>query len=435
MSDVFIDRRLNPKGKSLGNRQRFIKKVEEASKKALRDAIKNKKIQDIGNGEKIIVPADTISQPRFTHKTNSGKSQRVLSGNKEFTEGDRILKPQSGKGGGGNEGSPDGGGNDDFTFVLNRDEFLDILFEDLELPDLVKKDLKKTYVSTPQRAGYTNTGSPSNLDVERSYKSSLGRRIALKRPSNEEIEELEKELELLYLDEEANKNQIDEIIERLEILRKRQKQVPFFDDVDMRFRLFKKQPNPTTNAVMFCILDVSASMDETKKDWAKRFFTLLYLFLQRQYKNVEIVFIRHHSEAKEVDEYDFFNSTETGGTIVSTALEVMKSIIDERYPSDSWNIYAGQASDGDNYHSDNPKTTELLNELLLKIQYYAYIQISTTPRSASMDLFGRAVNSDSNLWSVYSDVAKKFQNLQCKFITDKSGIWTVFRALFERKKK
>lgn len=435
MSDIFIDRRLNPKGKSLGNRQRFIKKVEEASKKALRDAIKNKKIQDIGNGEKIIVPADTLSQPRFTHKSNSGKSQRVLSGNKEFAEGDRIPKPQSGSGGGGGEGSPDGSGNDDFVFVLNREEFLDILFEDLELPDLVKKDLKKTLTSTPQRAGYTNTGSPSNLDVERSYKTSLGRRIALRRPSNSEIEELENELNLLLENEEKNKERILELQEKLELLLKRQKQVPFFDDVDMKFRLFKKHPNPTSNAVMFCLLDVSGSMDETKKDWAKRFFTLLYLFLQRQYKNVEIVFIRHHSEAKEVDEYEFFNSTETGGTVVSTALEVMKQVIDDRYPSDAWNIYAGQASDGDNFHSDNPKTTELLNELLLKIQYFAYIQISNTPRSAALDLYGRAVNSDSNLWAVYTDVAKKFNNLQCKFITEKGHIWTVFRALFERKKK
>ena len=116
----------------------------------------------------------------------------------------------------------------------------------------------------------------------------------------------------------------------------------------MRYRRFEPQPKPVAQAVMFCLMDVSGSMTEHMKDLAKRFFALLYLFLKRRYKHVDIVFIRHTHEAREVDEETFFYSPETGGTVVSTALEEMARIVDDRYPPDDWNIYAAQASDGDN---------------------------------------------------------------------------------------
>ena len=435
MSDIFIDRRLNPKGKSLGNRQRFIKKIGEAAKKAVKDAIENKNIQDIGNGEKVVIPAGDISQPRIGHNPKSGVNNRVLSGNKEFIEGDTIDKPKSGGGGsGGNEGSPDGQGDDDFVFVLNRDEFLDLFFEDLELPDLVKKDMKKTHNYTYQHTGYTNIGSPANLDVEKSFKSSMGRRIALRRPSNEEIEELEQELFFLLGDPEKNKNDIIDLEEKIERLRRKQKQIPYFDDVDLKYRMFKKQPNPSTNAVMFCLLDVSYSMDETKKDWAKRFFTILYLFLTRHYKQVEIVFIRHHTEAEEVPEKEFFEGIASGGTVVSTAIRKMHEIIKERYPLDAWNIYAGQASDGDNYTDDNPKVIEMLNEVLPIIQYYAYVQISSSNQQI-MNHFTQVIGNMNNLWGIYSKVSKEHPKLQLKHISEKKDIWAVFRELFEKKAK
>ena len=104
---------------------------------------------------------------------------------------------------------------------------------------------------------------------------------------------------------------------------------------------------------MFCLMDVSGSMDEERKDIAKRFFILLYLFLTRNYERIEVVFIRHHTIAKEVDEDEFFHSRESGGTVVSSALKLMQEIIRERYPLTEWNIYAAQASDGDNWDDDS----------------------------------------------------------------------------------
>ena len=133
------------------------------------------------------------------------------------------------------------------------------------------------------------------------------------------------------------------------MLQRRRKVIAYIDPVDIRFNRFEPQPLPNANAVMFCLMDVSGSMGEREKDLAKRFFVLLHLFLKRRYERTDIVFIRHTHEAQEVDEETFFYSTQSGGTVVSTALEEMRRIIEERYPSREWNIYAAQASDGDNF--------------------------------------------------------------------------------------
>ncbi len=152
--------------------------------------------------------------------------------------------------------------------------------------------------------------------------------------------------------------------------------IPYIDPLDVRYRKFEPQPKPVAQAVMFCLMDVSGSMTEHMKDLAKRFYVLLYIFLKRRYKHVDVVFIRHTHQAQEVDEDTFFHSPETGGTVVSTALEEMQRVIDERYSPDSWNIYAAQASDGDNTASDNDKTASLLiNGILPVCQYYAYLEV------------------------------------------------------------
>lgn len=434
MTDVFIDRRLNPKGKSLGNRQRFLKKINTSIKEAVKEAINNNKIKSIGDDGKVVIPSKSISQPTFGHNLKTGKHKRVLSGNKDFIEGDKIEKPKSSSGEGGNEGSPDGSGEDEFAFVLSREEFLNYFFEDLELPDMEKKDLIKSFEKTYKHMGYTTDGNPANLDVRKSFSASFSRRIATKRPKKEEIEELENELNLLL--EKNNKKDQERILwlkEEIKILNKKRKIIPYFDDMDLRYKYFQKLPNPITNAVMFCLLDVSASMDELKKEWAKKFFILLYLFLQRHYKNVDIVFIRHHTEATEVSEKEFFSNVDTGGTVVSSAIQLTKDIIKERYAKSSWNVYIGQASDGDNYTSDNPIVSQLLSEMLPNIQYYAYVQISSQMNEMSK-FFAMQVQSNS-LWNVYSDLNKTHKNLQLKHITNNTEIWPVFKELFKKKEK
>src|ERR671933_144978 len=182
-----VDRRPNPKGKSLGNRQRFISRAKGELRDAVQDSLKRRKVGQVGNGEKVAIPTKGISEPVFHHSRRTGKSEYNVPGNKEYVAGDEIERPSGGAGGRGSEGSPDGEGEDDFEFTLSKEEFLDMFFEDLELPDLVKKSLKETFAVDLQRAGYTVTGSPANLSVPRTLKNGMGRRIALHPPKPAEI--------------------------------------------------------------------------------------------------------------------------------------------------------------------------------------------------------------------------------------------------------
>ncbi|HVI05992.1 MAG TPA: DUF444 family protein [Sphingomicrobium sp.] len=168
-----VDRRPNPKGKSLSNRQRFLGRARVEVKSAVQEALRKRKVADVQHGEKVAIPTRGISEPIFHHNRRTGKTDHIIPGNKEYVRGDEIPRPTGGEGQGGREGSPDGSGDDAFEFTLSKEEFLDMFFEDLELPDLVKKSLKDTTAVDLQRAGYTVTGNPSNLSVPRTLRNSM----------------------------------------------------------------------------------------------------------------------------------------------------------------------------------------------------------------------------------------------------------------------
>ena len=177
-----IDRRLNPKGKSLGNRQRFMRRARAQIKEAVNKAIQSRGITDPTTGEKISIPSKGIREPRLRHAANQGKRDRLLPGNREFVPGDLIPKPQGGGAGRSKKASDSGEGEDDFSFTLTADEFLNVFFEDLELPDLVKTSLKEVISFKPQRAGYSTSGTTNNINILRTMYNSFGRRLALRRP-------------------------------------------------------------------------------------------------------------------------------------------------------------------------------------------------------------------------------------------------------------
>jgi uncharacterized sporulation protein YeaH/YhbH (DUF444 family) len=421
-----IDRRLNPKGKSLANRQRFLRRARQQILKAVREASGERSITDIANGERISIPMDGLREPAFRRSAKGGLRDYVVPGNKEYVEGDLIPKPPQGGGEGGSEGSPSGEGDDDFHFLLSKDEFLDIFLDDLELPDLVKKKIRQSEQYTLTRAGFSVTGAPSNLNLVRTMRNSLSRRIALRRPKPAEIEALEDEIRALEA-AGTDPEQLSEARVALAELLSRTRRVPYIDPLDVRYNRFEHVPKPVTQAVMFCLMDVSGSMTEHMKDLAKRFFMLLYLFLTRRYNHVDIVFIRHTHEAKEVDEETFFYSTETGGTVVSTALTEMKKVIDARYPPSDWNIYAAQASDGDNTSSDNAHAAQLLHDgILPQCQYFAYIEVGAEYK----DWLGR----ETDLWRTYKGVAKPGGNLAMRKVRVRSQIFPVFRDLFSKER-
>lgn len=424
-----LDRRLNPSGKSLPNRQRFLRRAKSLVQEAVRDASAKRDIRSADEGGEVSIPLHGIREPSF-HLGSGGIRDHVLPGNKEYREGDEIPRPPGGGGGGGgSEGSPDGGGEDAFRFVLSREEFLSLFLDDLELPDMAKRRLVDGADPAWQRAGYSVSGSPANLSLPRTMRNSLSRRIALKRPKPEEVQALEAEIAAL----EGQPEHAERVLAlRAELERQllRTRRIPYIDPIDVRYRRFEPVPKPVAQAVMFCLMDVSGSMTEDMKDLAKRFYTLLYIFLQRRYKHVEIVFIRHTHEASEVDEETFFHSRETGGTLVSTALEEMRRVVADRYPPAEWNIYAAQASDGDNAAGDSQKTARLLVDTILPAcQYYAYIEVG---REGEHGIPGFP-RGPTDLWRTYEALVHAGAPLAMKKVRHRREIFPVFRELFAKR--
>ncbi|HAG95696.1 MAG: hypothetical protein CMK83_08360 [Pseudomonadales bacterium] len=419
-----VDRRLNGKNKSTVNRQRFLHRYRKHIKKAVDEAVTKRSITDLDSGESISIPRRDISEP-FFHHGKGGKRDMVHPGNKEFVTGDHIQRPQGGGGGsGGGEGdaSDSGEGIDDFVFQISQDEFLDFLFEDLELPNLVKRQLQGIESFKYVRAGVVNEGNPAKINVVRSMRQATSRRIALSASSRRRLRKFEEELQALQEQDPVlrDKRKEQELEEEIAKLRRRINKIPFIDDIDLRYNLHLKQPKPTSKAVMFCLMDVSGSMNQAMKDMAKRFFILLYMFLKRNYEKIEVVFIRHHTSAKEVDEEEFFYSRETGGTIVSSALKMMRDIMQDRYPADEWNIYGAQASDGDNWNDDSPTCREILiKDILPQVQYYSYIEINPRRHQA--------------LWREYETIEATIEHFAMQQISDPGDIYPVFRELFQRK--
>lgn len=417
-----IDRRRDPGGKSLANRQRFIRRARALVRRAVREASAKRSIKDVEKGGDITVPADSVREPILRKGSQGGKREYVLPGNKKYIQGDTIERPD--EEGGGSGASDSGEGEDDFRFVLSEEEFLDLFLEDLELPDLAKRQVLGVEETQPVRAGYRSSGPPAALSVQRTMRNSLSRRTALGRPKPEEVAELEAEIARLD-DEGGHDEKVAELREQLARKQRKMRLVPFIDPIDVRYRRFDQVPKPVARAVMFCLMDVSGSMDEHMKDLGKRFYSLLYLFLKRRYKRVDVVFIRHTHEAKEVDEDTFFHSRESGGTVVSTALEEMARIVQDRYPADQWNIYGAQASDGDNLPMDNANTINLLRTVILPMcQYYAYLEVGHAKDDGGGDA--------SSLWKAYETVAGSEPTLAMRKVSHRRDIFPVFRELFAK---
>ena len=416
-----IDRRLNPGGKSLENRQRFLRRAKALVQGAVKKSSQDRDIKDVLEGGEVSIPLDGMDEPRF--RREGGTRDMVLPGNKKFVEGD--ILPRSNEGGGGKpKEAGEGDGEDAFRFVLTREEFVNLFLDDLELPDLAKRKLAEAESEGLQRAGYATSGSPANISVSRTVARALARRVALRRPRPEAIEELE--AELADCDDEARRAAL---IAEIEALKAKVKRIPFIDPIDIRYRRFETIPKPVAQAVMFCLMDVSGSMSEHMKDLAKRFYMLLYVFLKRRYRHVEIVFIRHTDRAEEVDEQTFFYGPASGGTLVSSALQAMHEIVRSRFRPSDWNIYAAQASDGDNSTADAEAVARLLTEQILPVsQFFAYLEVGEAG-GYSFEM------PDSSLWTLYERLRASGAPLSMRKVHDRSEIFPVFHDLFQRRAK
>jgi uncharacterized sporulation protein YeaH/YhbH (DUF444 family) len=414
-----VDRRLNPGSKSLENRQRFLRRAKALVQGAVKKSSEGRDIRDVLEGGEVSIPLDGMEEPRF--RRDGGVRNMVMPGNKKFVEGDML--PRSGQSDGKASGPGEGDGEDGFRFVLSRDEFVDLFLDDLELPDLAKRKLAEVESEGLRRAGYATSGSPANISVTRTVRVALARRVALRRPRPETIAQLEEELACC---DEARRA---ELMAEIEVLKAKMRRIPFIDPIDIRYRRFETMPKPVAQAVMFCLMDVSGSMTEHMKDLAKRFYMLLYVFLTRRYRHVEIVFIRHTDRAEEVDEKAFFHGTASGGTLVSSALQAMHEIVRSRFRPADWNIYAAQVSDGDNSSSDDGAVSRLLTEMILPAsQYFAYLEVSDAGGSTFDKL-------DSSLWTLYQRLHATGAPLSMRKVSDRGEIFPVFHDLFHRRSR
>jgi uncharacterized sporulation protein YeaH/YhbH (DUF444 family) len=419
LTSVIVDRRAQ-KGKSTANRQRLLKRLDGALKAQLGKLVARHKMQDTGQPVEVTIERKDATEPRLILDPASGSSGRIVPGNDKYRIGDKIVNsPSQGQGSGNGQGAGNGDADeeDTFRFVLSRTEYLSLLFDDLELPALVKKDLLEIDENRYRRGGVVRYGNPGSVCVTRTFKASIGRRVAAEAQHAEALEEAET---ALIAARRTGDRMLMEAAERaLDEVSRRTGEIPFLDPIDLRHRSLVEVQSPCTAAVMFCLMDVSSSMDEARKDLAKRFFMLLHLFLTRKYKKVALVFIRHTDAAQEVDEEMFFNGTQAGSTKVLSALEKMNEIIASRYPSSSYNIFGAQASDGDSFGGDSTESSAYLrSELLPLSRYFVYAEVGSNPLQGSTTLWSayRAIESDRfNMASVnarnevYPALAKLFQ--------------------------
>jgi uncharacterized sporulation protein YeaH/YhbH (DUF444 family) len=414
-----VDRRLNPGSKSLENRQRFLRRAKALVQGAVKKSSQDRDIKDVLEGGEVSIPLDGMNEPRF--RRDGGTRDMVLPGNKKFVEGDMLERPEEGRRKG--SGAGEGDSEDTFRFVLSRDEFVDLFLDDLELPDLAKRKLAEAESEGLRRAGYSTSGSPANISVSRTVRLALARRVALRRPRPEMIAQLEAEMA------DSDEARRIELSAEADALRAKLRRIPFIDPIDIRYRRFETMPKPVAQAVMFCLMDVSGSMSEHMKDLAKRFYMLLYVFLKRRYLHVEIVFIRHTDRAEEVDEDTFFHGPASGGTLVSSALMAMHEIVRSRFRPADWNIYAAQASDGDNSYSDGDVASRLLTEMILPVsQFFAYLEVGEAGGGPS-DM------PDSALWSLYQRLRADGAPLSMRKVYERTEIFPVFHDLFQRRRK
>lgn len=436
MGFIFIDRRKAGRGKSSPNRQKLIRRIK--------NFIKTSQPQNIGAGgvsgtaakntTPVKVTGAALEEPWFAY-SQDGDHTMVIIGNDEYDRGDEIRLPEEEESQGGS--GPGDGGEDEFIVNVARDEFLDLFYEDCELPNLVNEKYTEKLDNKFQQAGFSTNGNPSQLSVIRTYKQSLGRRWALMKPHRDEIEILE--AELLALEEQLQKNPSSESIksemlrvqERIKELQDKISFLNSFDKSDLRFRKKEAKPLKTVDAVLIMVMDISGSMDESKKTIARRWFALLYAFIKRRYGNTELVFIAHTDEAFEMNEADFFSTRVNGGTCVSPASKMINQIIKERYDPNQTNIYVSHASDGDNWISDNPLVVEEMTGaggMMNKLQFFSYVEVGGRFNSSWSS------NADTTLWEAYSLVRDRSKHMSLAIIESADDCYSIFKRVFKKSK-
>ncbi len=351
---IFKEFNAEKNDRSAEDRRRHRQLVEESIKKNITDIIAEESIIGQSKNKKIKIPIKSIKEYQFIYGKNSGG---VGSGDGSEKRGDKVGEDGSGKSGKGKGQAGNDEGEDIYETEITLEELINYLFEDLDLPDIDKKKMAEIESTKSHRnLGYQRKGIPPRLAKKRSVIEKIKRKQAYKRSHD------------LNNDVEENNST------GLELEQDNDKRFPFSED-DLRYKRLKETRKKEFNAVVICIMDVSGSMDQTKKYMARSFYFMLYQWIRTKYTNVEVVFVSHTTVAKEVNEQEFFHKGESGGTYISSGYEKALEIIEQRYNPVSWNIYAFHCSDGDNWSEDNKKAVESAQKLCEVCNLFGYGEI------------------------------------------------------------
>ena len=407
--------------RTAGDRLRHRQKIRESIRENIADIIAEESIIGKSRDRVIKVPIRGIREYRFVYGDNT---PGVGQGDGGSQPGQVVGKA---KGEGQAEGADKAGdraGVDYYETDVTLEELIDIMFEDLELPDLERKALRQIQaLRMTKRRGYRTVGIRVRLDKHRTVKSRVKRKLAAQRReargaadarSDESVDPVAaalQELDEQRLDNDGGAQRGDAV----------EKRFPFHVD-DLVYRHITTDVRRESNAVVMCIMDTSGSMDTMKKYLARSFFFLLYQFIATKYRSVEIVFISHHTEAHEVTEEEFFHKGESGGTFISSGYQKALEIIAERYHPSLWNIYAFHCSDGDNFDSDNSTALKAASELANVCNLFGYGEIkplgSRYYESSMLNIF-RRLDAD---------------NFQTVLIERKEDIWPSFKAFLAKER-
>jgi uncharacterized protein len=373
--------------RSAGDRLRHRQKVRDSIRDNIADIIAEESIIGKSRDRVIKVPLRGVKEYRFVYGDNA---PGVAQGDGDAERGQVVGRGQQGTPGPGDKAG-DQPGQDYYETDVTLEELIEIMFEDLELPELERKALRQIEADrTTKRKGYRQVGIRARLDKRRTVRAKLKRQLASGKKRT-------------YGEQDGGEEE----------------SFPFHRD-DLTYRYVTSEPRPESNAVVICIMDTSGSMDTTKKYLARSFFFLLYQFIRSKYRNVEVVFVAHHTEAREVSEEEFFHKGESGGTFISSGYLRALDIIQERYHPSLWNVYAFHCSDGDNFASDNSAALRAAETLCEVCNLFGYGEIKP---------FGLRAY-ESSMLSVFQRLDA--DNFETVLIEDKEDIWPSFRAFLAR---
>jgi len=378
--------------RSATDRSRHKKKIKDAIREGVHDIVSDESIIGKDGKKKIVIPVRGIKEYRFVYGDNESNKKVGSAPGKQIRKGQKIGNSRNKPGQGGGQQAGNEKGEEFYEVEITLEELAEYLFDSLNLPDLEKKKLKNIVSDKFKRSGYRKSGIKPRL----SKKETLKRKIRRKKVKSR-------------IEKDKTSVENDENEERF----------PFHHD-DLKYKHIKVTPKESNNAVIFFMMDVSGSMTQKKKFIARSFFFLLYHFIRHKYEKTEIVFISHTTEAKEVTEDEFFTRSNSGGTLISSALEKSLEVISQRFHKDAWNIYAFHCSDGDNWPDDNRRAIDFSERLKLLSQLYCFIQIETEDRSGLWNEGGMAEKYQSI-------VDEKFKTVN---ISSPQEIWPEFSRIF-----